>query len=189
MKADDIKTANRSGRKLPCILAAFITWLLPALLLILTTESSQADSATWLEDPFNGDWNFIDLPTNLSNWSTPGGFPNGPTDTATFATSNIHSVFLSADTEVNGVVFNPGASAYTITAGSGFNLTISGAGIMNNSGVAQIFRTTGDDPNGAHGIISFTNSATAGNATIRNAGGTVNGASGGATQFFDTSTA
>jgi hypothetical protein len=35
-----------------CIHAAFITWLLPALVLILTIESSQAGSATW--DPPSG---------------------------------------------------------------------------------------------------------------------------------------
>src|SRR5262249_31104116 len=101
MKADDIKIANRFGSKLPCILAAFITWLLPALLLILTIESSHADSATWLATPFNGDWNFVGI-GGQTNW-TGNVVPNGSADTATFATSSTTSVFLSANTEVNGI--------------------------------------------------------------------------------------
>ena len=41
---------------------------------------------------------------------TAGGPLNGSADTATFATSNITGVSISAFTEATGVVFNAGAS-------------------------------------------------------------------------------
>ncbi len=78
-------------------------------LLLSTASSSFAGSARWKATPATGDWN------TAGNW-TAGGPPNGPADTATFATSNITGVSLSANTEVNGIVFNAGASAFTITA-------------------------------------------------------------------------
>src|SRR5690349_5417596 len=97
--------------------------------LLFTIGSAFAGSATWSTSPANGNWN------SAPNWS-PVTVSNGPADTATFGSSSITNVSLSADTEVNGIVFNPGASAYTITARphalSGFNevLTIGGAGII-----------------------------------------------------------
>src|SRR5439155_16275992 len=115
--------------------------------------------------------------------------PNGPSDTATFALSNTTGVSLSADTEVNGIVFNPGASAFTIATSPGFQLTISGVGITNNSGIAQNF-VAAVDSNGSNGLIAVTNSATAGSQTsFTNNGGAVSGAEGGVTEFFDISTA
>ncbi len=66
--------------------------------------------------------------------------PNGPADTAIFGASNTTGLSLSANTEVDGIVFTPGASSYTISVasfGPAFTLTISGAGITNNSGAAQ----------------------------------------------------
>src|SRR5205807_1881086 len=120
--------------------------------------------------PATGDWN------TATNWM-PNTVPNGPSDTATFALSNTTGVSLSADTEVNGIVFNPGASAFTIATSPGFQLTISGVGITNNSGIAQNF-VAAVDSNGSNGLIAFTNSA-----------GAVSGAEGGVTEFFDISTA
>src|SRR5438034_6431429 len=78
-------------------------------LLLSTASSSFAGSATWLASPATGDWN------TATNW-TAGGLPNGPSDTAFFATSDMTTVSLSANTEVNGTVFNAGGSAFTITA-------------------------------------------------------------------------
>src|SRR5262245_39934760 len=92
--------------------------------LLLSTVSSFAGSATWLASPANTDWN------SAVNW-TAGGPPNGSTNTATFATSNIKRPVISQTTEVNGIVFNPGASAFTITSPF-FSFTISGVGITNN---------------------------------------------------------
>ena len=115
--------------------------------------------------------------------------PNGSADTATFGQSNTRGVSISANTEVNGIVFNSGANAFTITASPTLTLTISGVGITNNSGVTQNF-VTGVDSSGNFGTISFTNGATAGNMTvITNNGATVSGAGGGVTSFVDSSTA
>jgi autotransporter-associated beta strand protein len=153
-------------------------------LLLSTASSSFAGSATWLASPTTGDW------TNPANW-TAGGPPNGPLDTATFATSNITGVF-PFNTEVNGIVFNAGASAFTITVNPGFEqnntLTISGVGITNNSAIAQNFVTTSNYFGNitSLGIITFINSATAGNGTFTNNTGA---RFGGVTQFFASSTA
>src|SRR5438034_11660263 len=91
-----------------------------------------AGSATWQLNPVSSDWN------TAANW-TPVTVPNGPSDTATFDLSNITDVAVSASTTVNGIVFNPGGSAFMITANSFDLLTIVGTGIVNNSGVPQNF--------------------------------------------------
>src|SRR6266571_6077627 len=121
-------------------------------LLFSTANSSFAGSATWLASPTTGDWN------TAGNW-TPGGPPNGPADTATFASSTVTGVSLSLNTEVNGIVFNAGASAFTITAPPLLTLTLSGVGITNSSGIMQNFVTT-INGSGGEGAIVFNNSAT-----------------------------
>src|SRR5438876_3200840 len=157
---------------------------LVALLLLLSSYSTAfAGSATWKTTPGSGDWN------TATNW-TAGGPPNGPTDTATFTLSNTTGVSLSANTEVNGIVFNAGASAFTIIVGPTLTLTVSGVGIMNNSGVTQNFVTMADINGTQHGTIQFTNGATAGNGTrITDSGPEASDAPGGITQFFDSSSA
>src|SRR5712691_5112123 len=107
------------------------------LLIVLSlaiTISARAGSATWKLNPQNNNWN------TAGNW-TPGTVPNGPADTATFAVSNNPAVSVMTTTEVEGIVFNPGASAFSITSSSNMqgtaSLTISGTGVTNNSGVAQ----------------------------------------------------
>jgi autotransporter-associated beta strand protein len=120
-------------------------------LLLSTASSSFAGSATWKATPANTDWN------SAANWIANGP-PNGPADTATFATSNIKRPVISATTEVNGIVFNPGASAFTITSPF-FAFTISGVGITNNSGITQNF-VSGPT------VINFLGSATAGSSTL-----------------------
>jgi outer membrane autotransporter protein len=207
MKANHIKIANRPAKKRPCILTGFITWLLPAFVLILTIESSRADKFTWSPPPLSlGFWN------DDANW-TPMHAPNGSTDTAVFGSSNITLVSISGlnlppnPTVVDGIEFNAGASAFTITVDGAYplssrlTLNISGVGIMNNSGIIQKFVTTGTDLSlpsfgTGGGTISFFNSSTAGsNVRITNEGGIgvdlPSGvhALGGATQFFDRSNA
>jgi autotransporter-associated beta strand protein len=135
---------------------------------LFSLQSIHAGSATWNLDPTSGDWN------NAANW-TPNSVPNGPADTATFGVSNTTAISLSADTEVNSIIFGPGASAYQIRAREDQALTLSGAGITNNSGVAEKFVVGGD--------ISFLNEATAGSSTKF----TLNGL--GTMSFHDTSTA
>ncbi len=119
-------------------------------LISFVATAAFAGSATWKANPGSGTWN------TAANW-TPATVPNGAADTATFAFSNIRSVFFAADTEVNGIVFNAGASPFTFI-NQAPTVTISGKGITNNSGIVQNF-TPGP------GQIIFTNSATAGSLT------------------------
>jgi hypothetical protein len=152
------------------------------LLLFSTASSIFANSATWKTSPATGDWN------HAVNW-TGSTLPNGPLDTATFAFSNTTGVSISANTEVNGIVFNASASVFTITANPSFTLTISGVGITNNSGITQNFLTD-IDLSLNQGVIQFTNSATAGSLTLfTNPGGSVVSQGGSGILFFDTSTA
>jgi autotransporter-associated beta strand protein len=108
-------------------------------------------SATWSMNPVSGDWN------NPLNW-TPNTVPDGPSATATFAVSNITDISLSDAIGIGAIVFNVGASPFTITRPK--ELTISGAGITNNSGVTQNFVSTVSSEH-----IKFIHSATAGSET------------------------
>jgi len=113
-----------------------------------------AGSATWNLNPTSGDWN------TATNW-TPNTIPNGPADIATFATSNVSTVSISSATIVDSIVFNPGASAFTISVLSPPTLTIDGVGIVNNSGVIQKFVCDSHSLVQA-GLVAFTGSADAG---------------------------
>ncbi len=101
----------------------------------------------------------------------PPTVPNGPTQTATFALSNVTGICVEAESiEVNGIVFTPGASAFTIDVTNGDSenivaLTISGVGITNNSPITQNL-TAYSDNNFNDSAIRFTNNATAGNLTV-----------------------
>jgi|GEM_PF-1022447 len=135
-----------------------------ALGLVLSQSSALSGSATWSQNPANGDWNIS------SNWE-PATVPNGPADMATFNTSNGMSVWISGDNsqQVSGITFNPGASAFTIRvaelAGTqSFALIIRGAGIVNDSGIIQNFVSHSPFNGGAQFL--FTNNSTAGNATV-----------------------
>ncbi len=176
------------------------------LLLLWTRSSAFAGSATWKKNPISGDWN------TAANW-TPATIPNGPSDTATFQSSNETDVSLSDYTEVDGIVFGVGANAFTITPTR--RLTISGAGITNDSGVVENFihdpdspvhaqtlfansATAGamtvfrnkSNPEGVNGIVYFTNTSNAGSATFINDGAAVSGTfNGGLVAFEDTASA
>jgi autotransporter-associated beta strand protein len=152
-------------------------------LMLLLPAVAYANSAQWDLDPISGVWNAA------ANW-TPMGVPNGPADTATFSLSNTTDVWISANTEVNSIIFTPAATnPYTITANPALTLTISGTGITNNSGTTQKF-VTGVDGTGNRGQIVFRNSATAGDSTIFvNNGSGANFVQGGETAFYNTSTA
>jgi hypothetical protein len=113
--------------------------------------------------------------------------PNAPTDTATFATSIQTTISISANTEVDGIVFNAGANSFTIAPIPLLMLTLSGAGITNSSGIPQNF--VSDRADGTNGQIVFTNSATAGNLTVFTNGGSTTTHPEGRIQFFNTSTA
>jgi hypothetical protein len=158
-------------------------FLILTLLFGLSEHATLADSATWNLGPTSGDWN------TAGNW-TPATVPNGPTDTAIFGASNITNLSLSASVEVNGIAFNSDANAFTITLGFFLDLTISGAGITNNSAITQHF-VSAVDSQGSLGTITFANSATAGTNTAFTAEGAVGPgpADGGLIQFIDSSTA
>ena len=132
---------------------------------------------------------------------------------AVFGLSTTTAVSLSANTEVGGLVFNAAANDFTITANSGVALTISGLGIINNSGVIQRFVAAGGNgairftngstagfntsftveggpaTDGSFGAVEFHNGSSAGYATLTINGGEVSGAFGGSVQFFDSATA
>ncbi len=146
----------RERLQLRAIVPSFTASAILAILLSIST--SFAGTATWKASPGSGDWN------TASNW-TPSTIPNDSSDTATFAFSNTTGVSLSAVTQFNGLVFNAGASAFTITVSSSFPLTITGVGITNNSGITQNFVTT-TVGHGSAGEIEFINSATAGSGTF-----------------------
>src|SRR5436189_5657007 len=158
---------------------------LAIMLSLALAIQAYADSATWNLNPTSGDWH------TAANW-TPNTVPNGPGDIATFdvsTTTDITSAPGTGTIEVDSIVFNPGASAYTITVPwylGEFNyfLFISGTGIVNNSGVSQNFVSLDGD-----GVI-FENSATAGNLTVFSNPASANlGRSDGQTLFLDSSNA
>lgn len=147
------------------LLRSFSLTILAALIVSLASPSLQAGSATWNLNPTNGTWNVA------ANW-TPNTIPNRPTDVATFASSNTATVSLSAATEVGGVVFNPGASAFTIVAKGAVSLSFEGAGVTNNSGLTQNFVAQPNDAGTAAGAFLFSGSASGGSGTtFNNTGG------------------
>ena len=128
-----------------------------ALLFLAAQRPSLAGSATWNQDPSTGDWN------TAANW-TPQTVPNSITDIATFNASNVTDVTVDfgSNIDVDSVVFDNGASAYTITLDVS-NLKLNGAGFVNNSGSIQsvVIPEEGD----LVGAMFFYNSASAGSMT------------------------
>jgi len=159
------------------------TRILPVIASLFVPTFALAGSATWDLNPGSADWN------TAMNW-TPATVPNGSADTATFDASNTTAVSISANTQVDGIVFTSGATnSYEIQVGSGVTLKVTGTGITNNSGATQVIQPVEADS--GVGTIVFSNSATAGtNTVIRpaflNTGPTVNGPQ---IIFNDTSTA
>src|SRR6266496_628537 len=132
------------------------------LLSISLALDARAGSAIWKSNPTSRDWN------TAANW-TPETVPNGPADIATFAVSNRLAISVTDNTEVNEIVFEPGARAFSISSSTNANgiapqLTISGTGVTNNSGVEQNFVAVGG--RSILPVIAFTNSATTGENTV-----------------------
>ncbi|HEY2714578.1 MAG TPA: autotransporter-associated beta strand repeat-containing protein [Chthoniobacterales bacterium] len=143
--------------------------------LILTSQPALAGSAIWNLNPTSDDWN------TAANW-TPETVPNGSTDTATFGVSNTTTVFPSVTTEVGSIVFDAGASPFTINVANGF-FDISDLGIVNNSGTIQNFVTAGTTG------ISFHNAASAGSQIVIINTGATDMVKGGFVTFRDNSSA
>jgi hypothetical protein len=129
--------------------------ILIAAALLLTAQASHAASATWLSAPQDSAWE------NANNW-TPGGPPNGPSDTATLAQSSQRDVNVSTSEEVNSIVFASNSASFTLHVSpfgaSGGELIISGTGVTNNSSVLQTFVARNE------GQIIFTNASIAASA-------------------------
>jgi len=131
---------------------AYIVHSIAAAVLVLTAQIGLAGSATWLSSPQDSAWE------NANNW-TPDGPPNGPSDTATFAQSSQADVNISTSEEVNGIVFTSDSASFGFSIlGSGVQLIISGAGVINNNSVSQSFVAANE------GQIIFNNASTAASA-------------------------
>ncbi|MEO7723983.1 MAG: autotransporter-associated beta strand repeat-containing protein, partial [Chthoniobacterales bacterium] len=163
-------------RHLPLVLG------IAGLFCLSLPTASQAGSATWLSSPASGSWN------TATNWS-PATIPNGPSDIATFAFSNTTAISLSASVQVDSAVFSECASVFTITPNPGVTLTLSGAGVVNNSGLTQNF-VMGSNSNLQAAQISLISSASAGLGAVFTVNGGVRmGDEGGLLQFFGNSSA
>jgi hypothetical protein len=134
---------------------AYIVHSIVVAVLILTAQVSLAASASWLSAPQDSAWE------NANNW-TPGGPPNGPSDTATLAQSSQRDVNVSTSEEVNSIVFASNSASFTLHVSpfgaSGGELIISGTGVTNNSSVLQTFVARNE------GQIIFTNASIAASA-------------------------
>jgi autotransporter-associated beta strand protein len=170
---------------------SFIARILPVFISLLTIRTSHADTYSWSAHPPTSIW------SNSNNW-VPTGTPNGPNDVATFGVTDFRDILVSNFVEVNGITFNSGASSYTISPAGG-QLTLSGTGISNNSGIAQnfgspiIFKNSAAAGNAtfidnAGTILEFQNSSNAGNAIANNAGDT-GSVQGGQVDFKDNASA
>jgi len=104
----------------------------------------------------SGNWNAS------GNWT--GGVPNSASATAQFGASTHTSGTINTNITVGQLIFTETAGAYTLTIPNSANrsLTLSGSGIINNSGAAQTIANKRE--------MTFDNSAGAGNATITNSG-------------------
>src|SRR6266536_42511 len=161
-------------------LPRFVVLILFGILLV--PKPARADSATWNLNPTSGDWD------TAANW-TPMTVPNGPTDTATFEISSQTSVSNSTTTQVNGMIFEPSASAFTITFGPNHTFTVGAGGIVNNSGTTQNF-VNKTDQQFEFGTLFFADGASAGNmVTITNQGASRLNGDGAQISFFDSSSA
>ncbi len=155
--------------------------------LLAAAPRALGGSATWLNSPVSNKWN------SAANW-LPANVPNGATDIATFSFSDTTTISVVQNTEVDSIFFAEGASSFTIMPrfSPDTALVLSGAGVVNNSGVVQHF-AAGVAFNGSIntvGTIEFANAASAGEQTDY----TVNGSNANATLvgaiiFRDTSTA
>lgn len=162
---------NRTRKIQGKVLAAILVFSV----LIFGIQKSRAGSATWKSNPATSNWN------TASNW-TPGTVPNSSADTATFGSSSINNVSISANTEVNSLAFSIGGStAYNISVSPTFTLKLSGAGIINNSGIIQTFTN--------NSYVDFNGTSTAGNGIFVNKGSPNNNTSGGYIAFDGSSTA
>jgi autotransporter-associated beta strand protein len=142
---------------------------------LATAFSAVAGSATWRANATSGIW------TSSANWS-PSVIPNGPSDLATFGSSQQTAISIPSAIQVAGITFSPGASAFAIAPASttGTTLTIGGTGIQNQSSVDQNFLL------GSGARVDLINGAVAGDRTkFTISGGSASITVGGVVAFLD----
>jgi autotransporter-associated beta strand protein len=153
-------------------------------------RAEAAGSATWNLSPGTSIW------YSASNW-TPATVPNTISDTATFGVSNITTLSYAPGgllSNLGTFAFTSGASAYTINFANNLYPAMIGAGVMNDSGILQVFSIppSGEfrDINETNNMVSFINIATAGILTQWTVKGSGTGAYRPGELFFnDTATA
>lgn len=130
----------------------FLSGLLPALLAV----SPLCAQSVW-QSSSNKNWE------TDGNWSV-SGFPNSTSVIAEFGATSQPALNVSSGLSVERIHFTSAAPAYTFSLKSGSDLTLAGAGILNDSAVTPTFavKATG----GSDARIAFINSASAGTATI-----------------------
>src|SRR6266536_1439465 len=141
--------------------------ILPAAMLLLSTQISRATDVVWNLSVTNGSRN------DPSNW-TPAIVPGDPfgggtdMDRVTFGASDTAAITIGNNSVGSGITitdltFEQGSNAFTYTL-PGSTFTMQGAGITNDSNSIINF-VTYFGFNGP-GQLGFTNSATAGGASI-----------------------
>lgn len=73
--------------------------------------------------------------------------PNGVNDVATFGSSTTTSLTINTNADLQGIIFSPGAAAYSLTIENGgldFRGALDGFGIENNSSQTQTITVRGD---------------------------------------------
>ena len=152
--------AARGSRTSVCPLAALCTFLL---------SSTISPAQTWSPVPLNNNWN------DALNWLPPN-VPDSAGESALFAVSAITNPAVTNAISIEGIIFNPGALAYSIS--NEFSVALNGTGIVNNSGLVQTITNNFGSP------LDFNNSASAGSLVVIN-----NSSAAATTNFFNTSTA
>jgi fibronectin-binding autotransporter adhesin len=166
-----------SGATLSPILA--ILWL---GLLWATTPLPAQTTYYWRSAPGTASWNTATNWADTQGGTSGGVVPNGTTINAVFDTSTQTSLtFTAGSFTVSSIVFNAGSPAYTFTFGSGRVLSLSGAGVVNNSVTTKPIFTLNSGStlnfNGASSaanatlnansaLLNFNGTASAGNATV-----------------------
>jgi autotransporter-associated beta strand protein len=154
------------------------------LVFSLTTQIASAGSATWNAEPPLFVWDAA------TDW-TPNTIPDGPDDIATFDVSDTTGVQVAFSRTINSIVFDPGASGFTLISECA-HFAVSGAGLINNSGIVQQVIVVPVDVNWNGGlpyVLDFHNEASAGELTQITTEGGLDEQFGGVLEFYDTSNA
>ena len=134
----------------------FIVAIAAVLVFGAAQQEAVAGSATWSTNPTSGDWN------RSVNW-TPNTIPNSTADIATFGQSADTNISINTTAvTVDSIAYEPVSNPFAITVDSSngvVNLFLTGAGIVNNSGIVQSVNSSPQTG------IFFSSFATAGEMT------------------------